>query len=74
MIVFLTSRTEKEKELTENFLAKYNVRYDMIVYGAGYGERILVNDCKPSGLRTALAVNTQRDRFMEDEFEIDETL
>ena len=74
MIVFLTSRTEKEKELTESFLAKYIVRYDAIVYGAGYGERILVNDCKPSGLKTAVAVNTQRDRFMEDEFEIDETL
>ena len=50
------------------------MRYDAIIYGAGYGERILVNDCKPSGLMTALAVNTQRDRFMEDEFEIDETL
>ena len=61
-------------ELTENFLAKYIVLYYMIVYGAGSGETILVNDCKPSGLRTALAVNTQRDRFMEDEFEIDETL
>ena len=74
MIVFLTSRTENEKELTERFLAKYNVRYDAIIYGAGYGERILVNDCKPSGLKTAIAVNTKRDSFMEDKFEIDETL
>ena len=30
MIVFLTSRTKKEKDLTESFLAKYNVRWQSI--------------------------------------------
>ena len=46
----------------------------MIVYGLPYGERILINDRKPSGLPTAIAVNTDRDRFMEAVFEVDETL
>lgn len=73
-IVFLTSRTENERKLTEDFLSENNVRYDDIVYNAPYGERILVNDVKPSGLKTAIAVNTKRDEFMEDEFEVDEKL
>jgi len=73
-IIFLTSRTEKEKELTETFLIKHKIRYDSIIYNAPYGERILVNDAKPSGLRTAIAVNTVRDEFMQDQFQIDENL
>lgn len=63
MILFLTSRTESEKKLTEDFLMKNSIRYDQIIYGAPYGERILLNDKKPSGLTTAFAVNTNRDLF-----------
>lgn len=73
-IIFLTSRTEAEKALTEQFLAKSQVRYDAIIYDAPYGERILINDCKPSGLITAIAINTKRDEFMPDCFEVDELL
>lgn len=67
-IILLTSRTEQERELTEVFLQENHVRYDEIIYDAPYGERILVNDRKPSGLTTAIAVNTTRDEFMKDEF------
>ncbi|MBQ8412910.1 MAG: hypothetical protein IJX12_04790 [Lachnospiraceae bacterium] len=73
-IVFLTSRTENERKLTEDFLDENDVRYDDIVYNSPYGERILINDAKPSGLETAIAVNTKRDKFMEDEFVVDESL
>lgn len=73
-IVFLTSRTETERKLTEEFLSDNNIRYDDIIYNAPYGERILVNDEKPSGLKTAIAVNSKRDVFMEDTFEINEEL
>lgn len=65
MVVFLTSRKEEYAKITEQFLQENEVRYDAIIYGAPYGERILVNDCKPSGLKTAVAVNTKRDVFME---------
>lgn len=61
MIIFLTSRTENEKELTEKFLRENHVRYHHIIYGVPYGERILMNDKKPSGLVTALAVAGERD-------------
>ncbi len=71
MIVFLTSRTDREKELTEAFLDAHHIRYDAVIYNAPYGERILINDKKPSGLRTAIAVNTQRDVFLEEIFEVE---
>lgn len=72
MIVFLTSRTDREKELTEAFLDAHHIRYDAVIYNAPYGERILINDRKPSGLRTAIAVNTQRDVFLREIFEVDQ--
>lgn len=68
MIIFLTSRTRAYQEMTEAFLRGAGVRYDEILYDAPFGERILINDCKPSGLPTAVAVNTKRDVFMEVSF------
>ena len=73
MIIFITSRTDNEKKITENFLIKHQVRYDMVIYNAPYGERILINDSKPSGLKTALAYSTKRDEFCMVTFEIDNT-
>ena len=73
-IVFLTSRTDEAKQLTLDFLAQHDIRYDDIIFNAPYGERILVNDRKPSGLQMSVAINTDRDRFMNDVFEIDESL
>ena len=73
-IVLLTSRTDNEKKLTEEFLEEHGIRYNSIIYNAPYGERILVNDKKPSGLLTAIAINTDRDKFMEDIFEVSEEL
>jgi 23S rRNA G2445 N2-methylase RlmL len=70
MIVFITSR----KPDTEHFIKDLGVRYDAVIFNAPYGERILVNDAKPSGLKTAVAINTVRDEFMADRFEVDESL
>ena len=74
MIVFITSRTDEYKEITESFLAKHGIRYDHIIYNVPYGERVLINDRKPSGLATAVAVNVERDRFDHIKIEIDERL
>ncbi|MDR0920226.1 MAG: hypothetical protein LBM93_13435 [Oscillospiraceae bacterium] len=74
MVIFLTSRTLEFKEITENFLAENNIRYNQIIYNAPYGERILINDRKPSGLEMAIAVNTQRDVFGVPVFEVDEEI
>jgi hypothetical protein len=74
MVVFITSRTLEQKYAAEVLLKEHNIRFEHIIYGAPYGERILVNDRKPSGLNTALAVNVRRDCFDEMQIEIDETL
>ncbi|MCA1984223.1 HAD family acid phosphatase [Nocardioides nematodiphilus] len=61
MVVLVTARTEDHREKTEAFLAEHGIRYDHLILGAPYGERIVVNDAKPSGLVTALAISTPRD-------------
>ena len=61
MIVFITSRKEEYREITENFLIANNIRYNHIIFNAPYGERIIINDDKPDGLKTAYAVNLKRD-------------
>lgn len=74
LIIFITSRTDEYRVVTEKFLDKQNIRYDKIIYNAPYGERILINDTKPSGLPTAIAINTKRDEFCTASFHVDESL
>ncbi len=73
-VIFLTSRSIELKEKTETFLLSQGIRYDAILYEMPFGERILVNDKKPSGLHTAIAVNTERDVFMDVMFVVDKML
>ena len=74
MIIFLTARSDYEKPHTMRFLKENNVRYDHIIFNAGEGERIMINDMKPDGLVTAYAVNTVRDRFCKTEFITDNSM
>lgn len=74
MIIFITSRSKECAGFTEQFLKESGIRYNAILYDAPYGERILINDKKPSGLNMAVAVNTERDKFCETVFQIDGTL
>lgn len=73
-ILFVTSRDERYKAVTERFLKEHQIRYREIIYGLPYGERILINDQKPSGLQMSYAINTERDIFTNLEFRINETL
>ncbi|HBA70153.1 MAG TPA: hypothetical protein DDY31_14095 [Lachnospiraceae bacterium] len=63
MVIFLTSRKEVERERTERFLAENGVRYGHIIFGVPYGERILMNDRKPSGLEMSIVLSRDRDVF-----------
>lgn len=63
MIILITSRSDEYKEITEEFLLENNIRYHTIIYNAPYGERILVNDRKPSGMETVIACSLERDCF-----------
>lgn len=62
-IIVLTSRTEEYRAETMGFLDRNLIRYDEILFNMPMGERILVNDRKPSGLDMAVAVNLDRDVF-----------
>lgn len=62
-IVIFTSRTEEYREMTLSFLAEQEIRYDEIIFNMPMGERIVVNDRKPSGLDMAVALNLDRDVF-----------
>lgn len=74
MIIFITSRTLEYREITECFLQKNKIRYNSILFGAPYGERILINDKKPSGLKTGIALNWERDAEITARVRIDEKL
>ena len=62
-IVIFTSRTEEYRKMTLDFLAEQKIRYDEIIFNMPMGERIVVNDRKPSGLDMAVAFNLDRDVF-----------
>ena len=62
-VIILTSRTEEYKDQTLNFLKENNIRYDDILFNMPLGERIIINDRKPSGLEMAIAVNLDRNEF-----------
>ena len=63
-IILLTARKKEFLEDLKKFLDKNNIRYDYILTDIPVGERILINDKKPSGLNTAIAKNLNRDQFM----------
>ena len=65
MIILLTARPSSVRDITEKFLAEKNIRYDHIIFDAPVGERIVINDNKPSGLVMAYAVERTRDKWEE---------
>ena len=72
MIIFLTSRKEEYREITEKFLQDNNIHYAHIIFEAPYGERIIVNDEKSRGLKMSISYNKRRDgmkfpKLVEDE-------
>lgn len=62
VIVLLSARTHDEMSATLAFLRAAGLRYDHSLFGLPTGERVLINDAKPSGLRTAVAVTVPRDQ------------
>jgi hypothetical protein len=73
-IIILTSRETKYTDQTIKFLKQNKIRYDHIIFNIPFGERILINDKKDSGLLTAYAINKERNSPFDINFEIDEDL
>lgn len=74
MVIFLSSRGEDLRDMTEAFLRENGIRYDLFICGAPYGERVLLNDDKPSGLPMAHAIALKRDEGIKLRLVLDEAL
>jgi len=61
VIILLSARTHEEMPATLAFLDAHGLRYNHALFGMPKGERILINDGKPGGLNTAIAINVGRD-------------
>lgn len=73
-VILLTARKEHELEELKSFLKNNNIRYDYILSDMPVGERILINDKKPSGLSTAYTVNKERDEALDIKYVVDKNL
>lgn len=65
LVILLTAREETYRERTEAFIRAAGVRVDAVHFNVPMGERILINDTKPSGLTCAHAVAPTRDEGLE---------
>lgn len=73
-VVLLTARKEEYLLALKEFLAKNSIRYDALLTDMPMGERILVNDRKPSGLDMAFAINKDRDKSLNIAYKINKEL
>ena len=73
-VVMLTARKDEYLDDLKVFLKENNLRYDYLLTNMPMGERILVNDRKPSGLDMAFAINKNRDCKLEINYLIGEDL
>lgn len=74
-VLILTAREKEARKKTEEFLRLHNIRYNQILFEMPMGERILINDDKPSGLRCAYAITPERNQGLESlDLVLDENL
>ena len=74
IIVLMTARKDEYLEDLKIFLKENNIRYDYLLTNMPMGERILVNDRKPSGLDMAFAINKDRDKEFSISYQINKFL
>ena len=74
MIIVLTARHESEKDALDIFMREHGLRYNHMIFDVPFGERILINDDKPSGLKMAYAINKKRDEALDIQIVIDKEL
>ena len=66
-IILITGRRESQRHETEEQLIYYGIFYDQLVMGVGGGDRIVINDRKPSSdADTCFAINVKRNEGVFD--------
>jgi hypothetical protein len=61
-IIITTGRAEQYRESTLALLQENGLRYNFALFELPLGERIIINDTKPAGLKTAIAWNVERNK------------
>ena len=74
MIIIVTAREEKYRDLTEGFLKANGIRYDHIIFDAPHGERILINDRKPGIERMSIGLTVERNAPIDINVKVNENL
>ncbi len=65
VIIILSAREDVDRDGSLQVLRRHGLRFDHVIFGLPFGERVVINDTKPSGLITALAVAVTRDEGLE---------
>jgi hydroxymethylpyrimidine pyrophosphatase-like HAD family hydrolase len=66
-IILTTGRKECTREQTEQQLSKVGIIYDYLIMGITNGDRIIINDKKPNGIKnTCYAINLVRNKGFEN--------
>lgn len=73
-IIILTGRKKEDMKKLKQFLKKHDIRYDFLIPEMPTGERILINDIKPNGLKMAFSYNKGRDEKLEMDYKINKDL
>ena len=60
VIVLVSARSKEEAITTIDFLKKNGIHHHYFIHNLPTGERILINAKKPSNLKTAIALNLER--------------
>jgi hydroxymethylpyrimidine pyrophosphatase-like HAD family hydrolase len=61
-IIITTGRSEQYRKSTLDLLQDSGLRYNFALFELPLGERIIINDTKPAGLKTAIAWNVERNK------------
>jgi len=66
-IILTTGRKECTRKQTEQQLSNLGIVYDLLIMGITNGDRIIINDKKPNGVKnTCYAINLVRNKGMEN--------
>ena len=60
IVILCTARKELYRNQTELSLKNAGIKYNLLIMGLSSGGRILINDQKPDGKKTAYAINIVR--------------
>ena len=73
-IILLTARKHEYIEDLKKFLKENDIHYNYLLTDIPTGERILINDNKPSGLKCAIAICKDRDSELNIDYKISDSL